>query len=80
MSRQCVSAQVSPALQGNCVLDFEGWNSVVFGNEFGSCPSGPPQDPDDQPPKSNAQRDLSLALASQLFPHLSAAQVGHSAF
>ena len=47
----------------------------VFGNEFGSCPSGPPQDPDDPPPKPNIQRNLSLALAKQMFPSLDSAQL-----
>jgi hypothetical protein len=75
LTEQVVSAQVSPALEGNCVLDFEGWNSVVFGNEFGACPSGPPQDPDDPPPASNIQRDLSLAMAKADFPRLNPAQV-----
>ena len=75
LTAQVVSAQVSPELEGNCVLDFEGWNSVVFGNEFGSCPTGPPQDPDDPPPRSNIQRNLSLALARVDFPHLDAAQL-----
>lgn len=75
LTAQVVSTQVSPELHGNCVLDFEGWNSVVFGNQFGSCPSGPPQDPDDPPPPSNIQRNLSLALARVEFPHLNAAQL-----
>ena len=48
---------------------------MVFGNQFGACPSGPPQDPDDPPPQSNIQRDHSLALAKILFPHLNSAQL-----
>ena len=70
-----VEAMVSPELAGNCVIDFEGWNSVVFGNQYGSCPSGPPQDPDDPPPVSNIQRDLSIALAREAYPHLTPPQL-----
>ena len=29
MTRRRVAARVNPELHGNCVLDFEGWNSVV---------------------------------------------------
>ena len=70
-----VEAMVSPELAGNCVIDFEGWNSVVFGNQYGSCPTGPPQDPDDPPPASNLLRDLSIALAREAYPHLTPPQV-----
>ena len=70
MTARRVAAQVSPALEGNCVIDFEGWNNVVWGNQYGSCPTGPPQDPDDPPPASNIQRNLSIARARQAFPNL----------
>lgn len=42
LTRAHVLANVPATMAGNCAIDFEGWNSVVFGMQYGSCPSGMP--------------------------------------